>query len=165
MNKHILTIINKTIQSHQLYVKTTKLNNKRIVRCGHVCLENVCVPIHYICHITFQPSVTRTLLNQEFPEVKLKSSLGKFYDRLYDIVNHYGISMSKITTVSSVFRNHKTILSPFMPYHPICNKSNTTGTVSGTGTDYPSGSLEFTLVFSWVRAAQSLVSCVFCVQI
>jgi len=132
--------------------------------CVCRCLENISAPIHYICHIAFQPSITRTLLNQEFPVVKLKSSLWKFYDRLHDLVNRYGISMSKITTVSCVFRNHKPILSQFMTYHPICNKSNTAGTASGTGTAYPSGAPEFTLVFSWVHVAQSLVSLVFCVE-
>jgi hypothetical protein len=93
--------------------------------CVCRCSENIFTPIHYICHIAFQPSVSRTLLNQEFKVVKLKSSLWKFYDRLHDLVNRYGISMSKITTVSCVFRNHKPVLSQFMTYHPICNKSNT----------------------------------------
>jgi hypothetical protein len=42
--------------------------------------------------------LTRKLLNQEFLLVKLKSSLRKFYDRHHDLVDRYGISLSKITT-------------------------------------------------------------------
>jgi hypothetical protein len=36
--------------------------------------------------------LTRKLLNQWFLLVKLKSSLGMFYDRHHDLVNRYGIS-------------------------------------------------------------------------
>jgi len=34
-----------------------------------------------------------------------------------------------------------------MTYHWVCNKSNTTGVTSGTGTAYPSREPEFTLSF------------------
>ena len=38
--------------------------------------------------------------------------------------------------------------------------SNTTGVISGTGTEYPSGTPVLTAVFSGVYVAQSLVFCV-----
>jgi hypothetical protein len=62
-----------------------------------------------------------------------------------------------------VCRNHIPILSSFMTYHRVCNKSNTTGAMCDAGTAYPSGASEFTPVFSGVRVARSLVVCVvFC---
>ena len=41
---------------------------------------------------------TRKLPNHEFLVVKLKSSLRKFYGHHHDLVNHYGISLSQMTT-------------------------------------------------------------------
>lgn len=42
-----------------------------------------------------------------------------------------------------VCRNHNPVLSPFMTYHLVCNKSNMTNASWGGGTDYPSGAHEF----------------------
>ena len=42
--------------------------------------------------------LTRKLLNQGFLLVKLKSSLPKFYGRLHDLFDRYGISVSQMTT-------------------------------------------------------------------
>jgi hypothetical protein len=42
--------------------------------------------------------LTRKLLNQGFILVKLKSSLRKFYGRHHDLVDRYGISVSKMST-------------------------------------------------------------------
>ena len=42
--------------------------------------------------------LTRKLLNQGFLLVKMKSSLRKFYGHRHDLVNHYGISASQMTT-------------------------------------------------------------------
>jgi len=39
--------------------------------------------------------------------------------------------------------NHNPVLSSFMTYHWVCNKSNMTGAISGEGTAYPSGAPEF----------------------
>jgi len=36
----------------------------------------------------------------------------------------------------SVCRIHNMVISSFMTYYRVCNKSNTTGVTSGTGTDY-----------------------------
>ena len=52
-----------------------------------------------------------------------------------------------------------------MTYHRVCNKSNMTGSTSGTGTASPSGALELTSplpphVFSEAPVAQFLVFCV-----
>ena len=41
--------------------------------------------------------LTRKLLNQGFPLVKLKSSLRKLYGRHHDLVDRYGISVSQMT--------------------------------------------------------------------
>ena len=42
--------------------------------------------------------LTRKLLNQGFLVVKLKSSLRKFYGRHHDLVNHYWVSVSYMTS-------------------------------------------------------------------
>ena len=42
--------------------------------------------------------LTRKVLNQCFLLVKLESSLRKLYDRHHDLVDHYGISVSQMTT-------------------------------------------------------------------
>ena len=46
-----------------------------------------------------------------------------------------------------------------MIYHRVCNKINTTGANSGTGTAYPSGAPEITPGISGVRVTRSLVFC------
>jgi hypothetical protein len=60
----------------------------------------------------------------------------------------------------SICRNHNLFLSSFMTYHWVCNKSNMTSATCGVGTAYPSRAPEFSLVFSGVRVAWSLVFCV-----
>jgi hypothetical protein len=60
--------------------------------------------------------LTRKLLNQGFSLVKLKSSLRKFYGRHHDLVDHYGISLSQMTT--DMF--HLSVLSSFMTFHRVC---------------------------------------------
>jgi hypothetical protein len=65
--------------------------------------------------------------------------------------------------VSAICCNHNPMLSPFINYHRVCNKSNTTGSTSGVGSVYHSGAHEFIPSFTGVRVAQSLVCCgVFC---
>jgi hypothetical protein len=46
--------------------------------------------------------------------------------------------------ICSVCRNRNQVLSPFMTYHRVCNKSYTTCATHGTGTAYPSRANEFT---------------------
>ena len=63
----------------------------------------------------------------------------------------------------SVCSNHNPILSTFMIYHLVRNRSNTTGATYEAGTAYPSRAPAFTADFSEVRVARSLVFCVmFC---
>ena len=50
--------------------------------------------------------ITRKLLNQGFLLIKLKSSLRKLYDRHYDLVDRYGISVSQMTRICSTCRKH-----------------------------------------------------------
>jgi hypothetical protein len=59
--------------------------------------------------------------------------------------------------VCSVCRNHNPVLSSFMTYHQVCNKSNATDVICGAGTVYPFGVPEVTPVFRGVRVARSLV--------
>ena len=62
-----------------------------------------------------------------------------------------------------VCRNHNSVLSLFVTFHRVCNKSNTTSATNGAGTGYLSGAPDFTPSFSGVRVARSLVfSVVFC---
>jgi hypothetical protein len=42
--------------------------------------------------------LTKKELNQGFILVKLKSSLWKIYGRHHDLIDHYGISVSQMTT-------------------------------------------------------------------
>jgi hypothetical protein len=50
----------------------------------------------------------------------------------------------------------KSDISTFTIYHWVCNKINTTSTNYGAGTEYPSGTPEFTFTYSGVCVAQSL---------
>jgi len=80
-----------------------------------------------------------------------------FYRRQHDLVNRCTEYMShKWAWKCSVCRKHNQVLSSFMTCHWVCIKSNTTGTTSGTGTTYPSGTTEFTLTLAtpkvvWIR--------------
>ena len=56
------------------------------------------------------------LLNQGFILVKLKSSLRKCYSRHHDLVDHYVIVVSQITTICFTCRKHSLVLSSFMTY-------------------------------------------------
>ena len=53
------------------------------------------------------------------------------------------------------------ILSSFMTYHRIFNKSGTSCVTSGAGTAYPSWTSEYTVILSGVRVVES-VMCSFC---
>ena len=79
--------------------------------------------------------------------VKLKLSLRKYYGRHHDLVDRYGISVSQMTM--GMLHLSKTLPGPFLihGFHRVYNYINTTGTTSGAGTAYPSGSLVFTLCF------------------
>ena len=68
-----------------------------------------------------------------------------------------------MTKYEYVCRSHNPILSSFMTYHRVCNKSNTTDATCGAGTAYSSRAHEFTPVITGVGVAQSLdFSVVFC---
>ena len=79
------------------------------------------------------------------------------------LVNSYGISVSQMTNDIFRCRNYNLIISSFMTYHRVSNKSNTMSVTCEAGITYPSGASEFTPVFSEVRVVRSLVLCVvFC---
>ena len=88
---------------------------------------------------------TRKLLNQGFLVAKLKSSLQKFCGRPHDLVNHYRISVSQITTsICSICPNHNLVswlITRFLA------QVNMTGATCETGTAYPSEAPEFTPSF------------------
>ena len=83
---------------------------------------------------------------------------------LYFIQNAMDFSIICLRRIKShTCRKHFQVLFSFFTYHRVCDQSNTMGATSGAGTAYPSGTPEFTLVFSEVRVARSLVFCVvFC---
>ena len=93
--------------------------------------------------------LTRTLLNQGFLLVKLKSTLRKCYGRHYDVVDRYGISVSQMTTDMFHLSKHFPVISSLMTYHRVCNQINTTDVTSEAGTAYHSGAPEFTPGFKW----------------
>jgi hypothetical protein len=49
--------------------------------------------------------------------------------------------------ICSVCLNHNQVISSFMTYHRVCNKSNTMGATCGAGTEHPSGAPEFLVGF------------------
>ena len=64
----------------------------------------------------------------------------------------------------SVCRSHNPVIAySFISCLWIYDQSNTMGTITRTGTNYPSRGHEFTSSFLWVRVAQSYIICVvFC---
>jgi hypothetical protein len=65
----------------------------------------------------------------------------------------------------NIFRlsNHNPVLSSFITYHRVCNKSQTTSSTWGRETAYLSRKHELTPFFKWVHVARKLVFCVmFC---
>jgi len=60
-----------------------------------------------------------------------------------DLVNRYDVSGSKMTTDMFLLSYSHQVLSSFMTYNGVCNKSNTTGATRGAGTTH-SGAPEFT---------------------
>ena len=63
--------------------------------------------------------LTRKQLNQGFLLAKLKPSFRTFYGRHHDLVDRYGISVSKWPRICSTCRNRFPVLSSFMTYHPV----------------------------------------------
>ena len=90
--------------------------------------------------------LTRTLLNQWFLLLTLKSSLRTFYGFHHYLAGRYRIYVHKWPRIFSTCHKHFLILSSFMTYHRVYNYVNTTGTTSGAGTAFPSGAPGFTPV-------------------
>ena len=85
-----------------------------------------------------------TLEHFFFLVVKFKLSLRKFYGHHYYFVNRYRISVTMDwQRIRWDWHNHNPILSSFMTFHRVCNKSNTTGPICGAGTVFSSGAHEF----------------------
>ena len=89
--------------------------------------------------------LTRKLLKQGSLVVTLKSTLGRIYG-LICVTKDYEYIPFVVITIRSF---HQSV----MTFHQVCNNSST----CGTGTAYPSGTSEFTSVFSGVRVSRSLV--------
>jgi hypothetical protein len=85
--------------------------------------------------------------------VKLNSSFRKFYSHHHDLIN-------KWPHICSICHNYNLVLSSFLIYHQVCNKSNMTGATCRAVAAYPSRAPEFTPIFSGVCVAWSLVFCV-----
>ena len=88
----------------------------------------------------------RKMPSKSFLVVKMTSSHRKFYDRnsnmTWSIVMEY--LCHKWPRICYVSHKHNPILSSFMSYSRICNKSNMAGVTSGAGTASPSEALAFT---------------------
>ena len=69
--------------------------------------------------------------------------------------------MSQITADMSARGTHNPVISSFMTYHPVCNKSNTTGVTSEARTINSSGPEDRSSpsVFSGVRVVFCVVIC------
>ena len=91
-----------------------------------ICSNISAVPAHrlYISQLirysrecgSYQDFLDRVLLLTRKLLFKLKSSLRKFYGRHHDLFDHYGISLSQMTT--DMF--HLPFLSSLMTYQRIC---------------------------------------------
>ena len=97
--------------------------------------------------------LTKKILNQEFLQVKWKSSLRKF-------------TVATMTWLTGMdhFCKHFPVLSSFVTYQRVCNQINIMGATDGAGTTaYPSGAHEFTPGFQW-GSCYSIFSfkCMFC---
>jgi hypothetical protein len=93
--------------------------------------------------------LTRKLLNQGFLLVKLKSWFRKIYGRHHDLVDHYGISVSQMTTDMFHWRKYFPFLSSFTTYYGIVARLTRCVPLVEH--------LSSLLVFSGVRVAWSLV--------
>ena len=62
--------------------------------------------------------------------------------------------------ICSVCSNHNLVLSSFITYRWICNKSNTTDAINRAGTSYPSGALDLIPVLCAVCVARCSDFCV-----
>ena len=106
------------------------------------------VNLHLKILLVYSTLIVCLLLTRKL--LKLKSSLRKFYGRSHDLINRYRISVSQMTTHMFHLYKHFPVVSSFMTNLRVCNESNTTGATIGTGTAYPSGSPEFTSIFSFL---------------
>jgi hypothetical protein len=78
----------------------------------------------------------------------------------HDLINRYGEYVSQVITGMFRLSYHNQVISSLMTYHRVCHKTNMTGT---TGPVHPSGAPEFSIIFSGIRVARSLVFCeMFC---
>jgi hypothetical protein len=68
-------------------------------------------------------------------KVGISSGLDKCIDIILSKLNHFNTKKAlKIPQICSPCRNHHPVVSPFMTYHWVCNKSSTTGTTGTAGT-------------------------------
>ena len=85
-----------------------------------------------------------------FLVVKLKSWLWKLYGRRHDLVNGHWMSMSKMTTVMFLCRDHnRVITSSFVTSHRIYYTPSRMDATGRAKTAYLSGNLSSIRVFSW----------------
>jgi hypothetical protein len=75
----------------------------------------------------------KALPNQGAQMVKLKSSLRKCYGHHHDLVKHYRITVSQMSTVCC---KHTLFYSSFLSYRRVCYKSITTEATREAGTYY-----------------------------
>ena len=78
------------------------------------------------------------------------------------MINRYGVSVLKMARICSVCRNHNSVVSSFLTYHQVCNKSNRR--VQRVEKEMPTllEHLSLSLVFSGIRVARSFVFYAIC---
>ena len=105
------------------------LNVRFVTTNSYVCMC-VCVFFSNLITYVYEGHMRGLLLTRKRPDqvflvVKLKSSFRKSYDDLVD--RYIIIFVSQMTRDMFHCRNHLPVLSSFVAYRQVCNKSNTTG--------------------------------------
>jgi hypothetical protein len=135
--------------------------NRSLVLC--VCFVDRCLSFwtfsfgHCVVYRWFSPappvSSTNKIDRHDITEILLKVALNTINQTLSQMTIY-------MFHLSWALPGH----FPFMNYHRVCNHSNRTGDIAGTGTANLSGTPEFILGFSGVSVARSFVFYVVCLS-
>ena len=126
--------------------------------CSNISATTVCGEyLSVSCHVFIDRGLlpTMKLQNQGSLDIKMKSSLRKFYYPYHDLVNCHGKYVSQMAT-DMLFVE----VFSFMAYRQIFGMINISVPLleHTYGTAYPSKGLVHNLYFNWVRVARSLNS-------
>ena len=102
--------------------------------------------------------LTMKMQNQGFLVVKLSHRFENFAVATMTLLTVREYLCHKWSLMYSVCRNHNPVLSSFVAYHRVYNRSKTTGATCEAGTSYPSRAPESTPVF--IGVSGPLIFCV-----